>query len=180
MVSLFSNPSPMLRSPARRALSVGLDVSDSHDLRWWLRFETAPLSVCRQFAADVGLGCYTRIFGEAAERRFCERAYRLYELRDRQGFVDLWMELIQASYVATFSRTAGAITGLELCISQPVGAPALPAGYVAETLRAIRWGLPWFAELPAPGLVITVCARVQASKRLTLGAYARANFDAIV
>lgn len=177
---LYRNPSPMLRSPARRALSLGLDVSDNHDLRWYFRFDTAPIAVVRQYAADVGLGCFTRAFGLLAEREFCKQAYRYYELRDKQGAVDLWMTNIGGAYVATFTRVSGAVTGLDICISPPLAAVALPAAYVTEARRCIGWLLPWFEELGSPGLVVTVCESEQAAMRFTMGTASRQVFDAIV
>ena len=176
------NPFPVLRSPVRVALSSVWRTPESHDMRFWLSFDTAPIAVVRQYASDIGLGAYTRVFGEAAERRLAAAGYRLYELRDKQGFVDAWMGFINSAYVHTFYRDAGGvIIGLDICLSAPPGI-TLPADYLTETLRALRWGLPWFAALPVTGantgLVVTTCAVETAQFQLTTGAYARTIFDA--
>ena len=155
----------------------------SHDLRFWLDFDTCPIEVVRSYAASIGLGAYTRVFGEAAEREFVKAGYWLYFLRDRQGFVDAWVGFINAAYVHTFYRDAGgAIIGLDICLSAPPGVN-LPATYLTDTLRAIRWGLPWFAALPVGGgnrgLVVTACAGETAAVVVSAGGQGRVVFDAV-
>ena len=175
---------PVLRSPVRRALTAVLASDQPFDLRHWLRFQTAPIAVCRQYAADVGLGCYTQAFGQQAERLFCRNAFRYYQLRDKHGAVDLWLANAGATYVHTFYRDgSGAISGLWICISPPLQAVALPAAYVSEALRALRWLLPWFDALPVTGpdtgLRVSVCEEEEADVVLTTGFYGRVVFDAI-
>ena len=182
MVSLNANP--VLRSPVRVALNQVMRSDVTHDLRWWLRFQTAPIAVCRQYAADIGLGCYTQAFGEDAERLFCENAWRYYSWRDKQGAIDLYLQNIMGTYVVNFYRDAGgAIVGLDLCISPPLQAVALPAAYLAEFLRAARWLLPWFAALPITGpqtgLTVTACEEETAGFVLNTAFYARTVFDAV-
>ena len=182
MVTQQANP--VLRSPVRTALNDVWASDYTFDLRWWLRFSTAPIAVCRQYAADIGLGAYTQAFGQEAERLFCANAFRYYRLRDRQAAVDLWLANIGATYVHTFYRDgAGAINGLWICISPPLQAVALPAAYVSEAQRAIEWLLPWFAALPVTGqdtgLRVSVCEEEDADVVLTTGFYGRVVFDAI-
>ena len=181
---VMSSPFPVYRSPVRRALNEVWRDDVSYDMRYHMRFATCRIEVCRQFAADIGLGAYTQAFGQAAERLFCENAFRLYTLRDRQGFVDLWIQNIQGVYVNTFYFDGtGAIVGLWICLSPPLHAVALPAAYVTEALRALRWGLPWFAALPVTGpntgLEVSVCESVETDVVLNVGFYARTVFDAV-
>ena len=182
MTSLNANP--VLRSPVRVALNEVMRSDVTFDLRWWLRFDTCPIAVCRQYAADIGLGAYTRAFGEDAERLFCENAWMYYRWRDKQGAIDLYLQNIMGTYVATFFRDAGgAIVGLDLCISPPLQAVALPAVYLQEALRSARWLLPWFAALPVTGpqtgLTITACEEETAGFIINTGFHSRVVFDAV-
>ena len=177
-------PNPVLRSPVRVSLNNVWASDHPFDMRYWLQFDTCPIEVCRQYAADIRLGVYTLAFGEAAERAFCKSAFDYYSWRDKQAVVDLWMRNIQGVYVHTFYRDAGgAIVGLDICISPPLQAVALPAAYIAEALRAMRWALPWFAALsttsPGPGLTVTACESEEASVSVTTGFYSRVVFDAV-
>lgn len=178
------DPYPNLRSPVRVALNRVWHDNATYDLRHQLRFDTCPIEVCRQFAVDIDLGVYTRVFGEEAEREFCNNAWRYYRWRDKQALVDLYLRNIMGTYVHTEFRNAGGeIVGLDICISPPLQATALPASYIAETLRAMRWGLPWYSALsptnPGPGLTVTACVSVEADVMMGVGFYARTTFSAI-
>ena len=180
----MTDPFPNFRSPVRVALNEVWRDDVTYDLRYHLRFATAPIAVCRQFAADVGLGAYTQAFGQDAERLFCMHAWDYYRLRDKQGAVDLYLGNVMGTYVHTFYRDAGnAIVGLDICISPPLQAVALPAAYIAEALRAMRWLLPWFAALPVTGpntgLTVTACEEVETDVVITTGFRGRVVFDAV-
>ena len=177
-------PNPVLRSPVRVSLNQVWSGDHTFDLRNWLQFDTCPIEVCRQYAADIGLGVYTRAFGEAAEREFCKNAFEYFSLIDKQGFVDLYLTNINGAYVHTFYRDAGGvIVGLDICISPILSADALPAVYLVEALRSIRWGLPWFRALPVTGantgLTVTACVSVDADVMMGIGFYAKTTFDAV-
>ena len=181
---VMSSAFPVYRSPVRRALNEVWRDDVTYDLRHHLRFATSRIEVCRQFAADIGLGAYTQAFGEDAERLFCENAWLYYRLRDKQGAIDLYLQNIMGTYVSTFYLNAGgAIVGLDLCISPPLQAVALPAVYLDEFLRAARWLLPWFAALPVTGpqtgLTVTACEEETAGFIINTGFHSRVTFDAV-
>ena len=144
---------PVWNSPVRRALTAAMRAPEGYDLREWLSFDSCPIEVCRQYAADIALGCYTTEYGEAAERAFCTHAWEYYRYRDKQAALDLYVRDLNLVYVHSFTRTAGAITGLQLEISPRAGDLGTPADRLAEFRRAVNWLLPWFAAL------ITLTAR---------------------
>ena len=167
---------PILQAPFTMAFTDVMLDDQVYDLREWIRFISAPPAVLRSFANSIGFGAYTTIYGVRAERRFCQDAFEFFRMRDRKRAIDLYVRDAGIAYVYNFTRTGGAITGLELCISPAVGRPALRTEQNAEFLKAAQWLLPWFAGI----LTITICESEEVSVNHSLAFNAKQYFDMTV
>ena len=160
--------SPNYNSPVRRALTEAWRETQSFDLRQHLRFATAPIEVVRSWVDSVQLGCYSRLFGETAERRFAESTYFYYSNRGRKAALDRLASDLDVHYVADFTLSGGERTAITICLSRVLMANISTVDAVEELTRMITWLLPNFMH----NVTVRVCESAQTHLRINVGGYA--------
>ena len=130
-----------------------LSDTQNYDLRQFTRLATAPIAVVREWAEVTGLGAYTRLWGEAVERRLAASAYFYWVNRDRKASVDHLVADLGVHYVADFTLTAGERTDISICFSRILSPGLSPLDIVEELTRIVTWLLPHYRN----HLAVNVC-----------------------
>ena len=161
--------SPNSVAPVTRAITDNYRQGAANfDLRSHLYWSNMPIAMVRQWATFIGLGVYSRLFGEAAERRFAASTYFYYANRDRKASLDRLASDLGVHYTADFTLSGGERTAITICLSRVLHANISTVDAVEELTRMITWLLPHYRF----ALTVRVCENASTHLRLNVGGYA--------
>lgn len=163
---------PNLQAQSTQAFISSNSDPVNYDIAAYLaRWQDMPIALLRQWAALVGLGVYSRFYGERYERNFASNTYFYFINRDRKAAVDQLTRDLNVNYVADFTITSGERTGISLCLSSLYDSNFDATQLTQELERQIRWLLPHFAD----NITITICASVDLDLYYNVGGYSYAQ-----